>query len=101
MANLTYDPFPNAKNDDVVRTEIIARELVLHAKLKGPFDSIKLGTALNYQWYDFGLVEVTEQINTESDECLFEVEGVAFLTPCDPLRTLSLLRDALAASNSR
>lgn len=35
-ANLNYDPFPDKKYDDIVRTEIVGRDLVIRAKLKGP-----------------------------------------------------------------
>ena len=101
MANLHYDPFPNAKSGDVVRTEIIGRKLILKAKIKGTFDSIQMGTALDYQGHNFALETITEHIDTESDECLFEVEGVAFLFLNEPLSALKLLRDHLAAVAGR
>ncbi len=101
MANLTYDPFPDAKGGDVVRTEIIGRKLVLHAKIEGPFDAIKMGAALNYEGHKFALEKITEHIDTESDQCLFEVEGFAFTSLNEPIQVLKLLRESLAAGISR
>lgn len=97
LANLNYDPFPNAKSDDTVRTEIIARKLVLHARIKAPPGSITMANPFEYQGQSFILDKIKENWGEELDE--YEVEGFAFLTPCDPAQTLAQLRKMLAASN--
>jgi hypothetical protein len=97
MANLNYDPFPNAKNDDTVRTEIIARKLVLRAKLKAPAGSITMANSLEYQGHSFILDRIQKQWREQSELC--EIEGFAFLTPCDPMQALAKLRTTLAAAN--
>ena len=100
MDNLTYDPFPNAKNEDVVRREIIARELVLFAKFEGPIDSLKIGMTVNYGGHTFALQRITEHINTQSDICVMEVEGSCLTTQCQPVEVLAQLRKTLAAANN-
>ncbi len=91
MANLTYDPFPNAKPDDVVRTEIVARKLILRAKLKGPSGSLTTNNSVTYQGRNFAPTEIVENFG-QGDESTFEFEGFALLTPCDIPRALSQLR---------
>jgi hypothetical protein len=85
MANLICDPFPTAKNDEVVRREIIGRELVLHAKLTRPADSLRPGVTLAHNGHQFALKSVKEHIDTTNDESLFEVDGSEMLTPLDPM----------------
>lgn len=98
MATLDYDPFPEAKSGDVVRREIIGRELVLVAKLKAPPSAIRLGIALELDGHRFALKAVTEHIDVEGGESIFEVEGIEPLTPCEePLEVLARLRRAFAA----
>jgi hypothetical protein len=98
MANLNYDPFPNAKDDDTVRTEIIARDLVLRAKLKGPADALNMGMALEYDGNKYALTEIGEQY-PGNGECIFDVTGVAKIAGEEPLDVLTRLRSVLAASN--
>jgi hypothetical protein len=90
MPKLKYDPFPNAALNDVVRTEIIATELVLIAVIKGPLNCLKMGMALKYGKHNFGLKKITMKFGDGG--CIFDIEGSTFLTPCEPLKTLAKLR---------
>ena len=99
MANLNYDPFPTAKNDEVVRREIIGRELVLFAKIKGPADSLRPGVALAHKGHKFDLKKVQEQIDTTSDQSTFEVEGSQPLPLLDAMSVLAKLRRMFAEGN--
>ena len=40
------DPFPDRRGNEIVRTEIVGRELVLSATLEGDLNHIHLGTVL-------------------------------------------------------
>ena len=96
MVNLDYDPFPTNNLNDVVRTEIIARELVLHAKLKGDVLEIRPGVAVSIEGRNFPVTRSEMQIDTQGENSTADIEGVAFLTPCDPLKVLAQLREALS-----
>src|SRR6266496_3755509 len=97
MANLNYDPFPNAKNNDIVRTEVIARKLLLRANLKAPAGSITMADRFDYQGHSFILDKIKEHL--EEEPAQYEIEGFVFLTPCDPMQVLARLRKTLAASD--
>ena len=97
-AKLTYDPFPDASMDDVVRTEIISRELILKAKLEVKDVEMRMkvrGMALQYEGHTFVVTKGHFSLNSP----VVEVEGSCFLTPCEPAKTLAMLRETLAASN--
>jgi hypothetical protein len=98
MANLNYDPFPDAKDDDIVRTEIIARDFVLRAKLKGSADALNMGMALDYDGKNYALTEIQEEYSGNG-ECIFDVTGIAKVTGEEPMTVLTRLRSVMAASN--
>jgi len=98
MADLNYDPFPDAKDDDIVRTEIIARDFVLRAKLKGSADALNLGKAIEYDGNKYQLTEIDEEFSGNG-ECIFDVTGVAKVAGEEPPAVLARLRSAMAASN--
>ncbi|MGA2178685.1 MAG: hypothetical protein ABSH15_03780 [Verrucomicrobiota bacterium] len=98
MANLTYDPYPGANMEDVVRKEIIGRELILRAKVKlenPSFDAMRPGIALDFQGHKFTVIESNFDFETN----IVEVIGSKFLTPIEPMEHLKRLRQTLAASN--
>jgi hypothetical protein len=99
MANVTYDPFPKATDDDVVRTEIISTKIILRAKIKAPEGYLKGGMAIDYQGQKFAISNLTESFDAEGDKSLFEVEAFSFATQCEPLEALAKWRAALAANN--
>jgi hypothetical protein len=99
MAILNYDPFPNAAMDDVVRTEIICTELVLRAKVKTKSGfPLRLGIAIEFEGHKFAVKKATGNINTDTGESVVEVEGPAFLSPCEPIKALAQLRSMFAAT---
>jgi hypothetical protein len=99
MDNLTYDPFPNAKMDDVVRSEILGRELMLYATLE--FDDkieateIRPGMAVNYGENQFAVT--SSEIRFTESGATVEMEGSKFLSEIDPVKVLARWRKALAA----
>lgn len=93
MANLEYDPFPDKQPNDVVRTEIICQQLFLKATLEGDVVDIRPGIALNFEGHSFAITEATIQINTQGGDSKSEIEGMAFLTPCEPITVLTQLRE--------
>ena len=97
MANLGYDPYPEAKNNDIVRREIIGRELVLRAMLKGPAGSLRLGIAFEHNGHKFALRKVEEHLDVEGGDSTFEVEGTEPLRPIEPMKDLAKLRELLAS----
>jgi hypothetical protein len=100
-AKVTYDPYPDSSMEDVVRSEIISRELVLTAKLKvEDVESrmgIRPGIALEYQGNKFAVKESHFSLGSP----IVEIEGSCFLTPCEPTEALARLREMLAASNPK
>lgn len=100
MADLNYDPFPDAKDDEIVRTEIIARDFVLRAKLKGSADALNMGMALEYDGNKYDLTEIEEEF-PGNGEYIFNVTGVAKAAGEEPLTVLARLRSAMAASNKK
>jgi hypothetical protein len=106
---LTYDPFPDAGMDDVVRREIIGRELIFRAKLKiadiVKATEIRPGKALNYGPHKFAVIESTINFeprpNNSSEGAIVDVVGSEFLTPIEPLENMRRLREMLAASNPK
>jgi len=98
-AKLTYDPFPNASMEDVVRTEIISTELILTAKLEVKDSAIDIhpGTSIPYQGHEFSVKESSFTFGSP----IVEVEASYFLTPCEPAEALAKLRAMLAASNPK
>lgn len=101
MANLDHDPFPNAKNDDIVRTTFMGRESVLYAKLKAPVDAIRLGVALEVDGHKFALTQVNEYSEPDGDQAIFDVEGSEWLTYIEPLRILAEIRNELAKGDAQ
>jgi len=99
MANLDYDPFPDKKPQDVVRKEIIARKLLLHATLKGELMDIRPGVRITIAGHDFAVTSAESNISIQNDQdSTVEVEGQAFLTSTEPLKLLAQLREALATN---
>lgn len=96
MATLNYDPFPDKQIKDVVRTEIIARKLVLHVRLKGDVLHIRPGIVLKHKGHDFAVKKSVIHIDTKGDNSIADVEGEAFLAPPEPMKILAQLRQALA-----
>jgi hypothetical protein len=96
MANLDYDPFPDAGPNDVVREEIIGRQLVLHAKCRGPGDSLRPGLTVNADGRPFALTEVAEAPSLQDGPSTFVIEGVYQENDADPLKVLAQLRARLA-----
>jgi hypothetical protein len=94
---LSYDPFPEFKNTDVVRREIVGRELVLYAKIRGPHDCLQQGMRLDFGGRAFLLTEFAAAVDTKGDETLFEVEGSCHLQTTPPMDVLKRLRGVLSA----
>jgi hypothetical protein len=92
MANLDYDPFPNNKLDDVVRKEIISRELLWYAKLKGDVLPIRPGVVFERDGHRFAIIEAKINLTGRTSD----VEGSEFLTPCEPIKVLERLRKFFA-----
>jgi len=101
MVNLDYDPFPRARLDEIVARAPMGRELVLHAKLKGPVGAIGLGMLLDVAGHKFAPTRVTEHIHMEQDECEFDVEATKWLAYTEPLMIIAGLRRKLAAARQR
>jgi hypothetical protein len=104
-AKLTYDPYPNAKPEDVVRREIIGRELVLTAKLKLENTAIDIspGVALNFDGHKFAVKSATTHFLGNPDGSsaghIIDVIGSHFLSLIEPVDAIEKFREALAASN--
>ncbi len=98
MINLDFDPFPNAKNDEIVCRAFMGRELVLYAKLEAPFGVISLGIALKLDGHKFALDKVTCNFNAmaEDDKAKFDIQGAEWLTYTEPLKIISEIRKELA-----
>src|ERR1035441_6973553 len=94
MATLNHDPFPDKTLKDVVRTEIIARKLVLHIKLKGDVFHVRPGFALKHKGHDFSVIRSEIKIDTEGDNSIAEVQGEVFLSKPEPMKILAQLREA-------
>jgi len=96
---LTYDPYPNAGMNDVVRREILGRELVLTAKLKLENRAVDIhpGIALEYQGHEFTVKESVEHLQDD----IVEVIGSHFLSLIEPVEAIAKLREILAASNPK
>jgi hypothetical protein len=96
MANLNYDPFPDKDLDDIVRREILCREVVLRAKLKGEdVISYRPSVAVVIDGHKFAITSA--EINCADETS--DIEGSEFLGECEPLKTLARLREIYAASN--
>lgn len=96
MHNLDHDPFPEARNDEVVRRVFMGKELVLFAKLKGPAEAIDLGMAVNLNGGSFALDKVTMGFDQNDEEASFDVEGSTWLTYTEPLQLIAAVRNELA-----
>jgi hypothetical protein len=96
---LKYDPFPNAQVDDIVRTEIIGRKLILTAQLRGPSDSQLMGHAIEYQGHKFAVKNLVKHFDGPPDDRLFEVEGEAFTVLIEPVEAIKRTMRMLAADN--
>lgn len=94
MVKLDHDPFPDEKPHEVVRTEIVARKLVLHAKVKGDVLGMRPGMALSFEGRKFAVTSIEIQIDTEGDDSIAEVEGEVFLSQLEPRKVLAQLRRA-------
>lgn len=94
MAKLDHDPFPDKKSNEVVRTEIVARKLVLHAKVKGDVLGMRPGMAISFEGHDFAVTSSEIKIDTEGDNSIAEVEGEVFLSHPEPMKVLAQLRRA-------
>jgi hypothetical protein len=104
-AKLTYDPYPKASMEDVVRREIIGRELVLRAKLKLENSEIDIspGIALDFQGKNFAVKSATTHYLANPDGssagCIIDVVGSHFLSLSEPVDVIAKFREILAASN--
>jgi hypothetical protein len=96
MVKLDHDPFPDKKPNEVVRTEIISRKLVLHAILKGDVIGVRPGVALPYEGRNFAVISSEIQIGTQDDNSLAEVEAEFYLSPPEPMKVLAQLRRAFS-----
>ncbi|HEX3889206.1 MAG TPA: hypothetical protein VHX90_00020 [Verrucomicrobiae bacterium] len=87
MAKLNYDPFPDAKMEDVVRTEIISRELILTAKLEiaGSESPSVRGKSIEYNGNKFLITTCRWSLKSP----IVEFEGKCFLTRCEPMKVLA------------
>ena len=109
MAKLTYDPFPDAKMEDVVRREIIGRKLVLYVKLESDdflsATQIRPGNALDYQGHKFAVESSVINSKPNPDGAtvgaIVDVVGSEFLTEIEPMKVLAKLREIWAASNPK
>ena len=96
---LTYDPFPDADMEDVVRREIIGRQIIFRAKMEIS-DSlvameIRPGKALNYGEHKFAVEEST------IDGAIVDVVGSEFVSLTEPTEIIGRWRGMLAASNPK
>ena len=106
---LTYDPFPDAGMHDVVRREIIGRQMIFRAKLKvsDPVMAMDFrpGKALDYGGHRFAVeeskIDFEARSNGSSGGAVIEVMGSEFLTPIEPIENIRRLREMLAASNPK
>jgi hypothetical protein len=104
---LTYDPFPNAGMEDVVRREIIGRQIIFRAKMEisDPVVAMEIrpGKALNYGEHKFAVEESTIDFeprpNNSSNGAIVDVVGSEFLTLTEPTEIIGRWRGMLAASN--
>jgi len=109
MANLNYDPFPEANMGDVVRREIIGRQSILHAKLKCDDGvqamQIRPGYAVEYQGHKFAVESSEIDFESDSQSCTagarIDVVASEFLTEIEPMKVLARLREMWSTSNSK
>lgn len=93
VPEMDYDPFPERKPGEVVCTEIIARKLVLHAKLKGDVLDVRPGVSIRVDGYNFAVNSATVAIDTTNvSESSSEIIAEHFLTPPEPITFLAQLR---------
>jgi hypothetical protein len=94
MVKLAYDPFPRASWDEVVRREIIGRELFVTAVLKADEVSLALRAgrvvALNRTEY------LLKRTIPRMSEGTVEIEGSRPLGRIDPEKTLTNLRKSFS-----
>ena len=96
MANPAYDPFPEAASSQLVRKEIVGREAVLNAQVKGPAGSLRPGQLLEFKRRKYVVKQVKEQIDPQTDQCVTEVEATFPIAAPNPMGTLQRLRQALS-----
>jgi hypothetical protein len=101
MVNLDYDPFPTARLDEVVDRVPMGRELILHAKLKGPVGSISLGMLLAVGGHKFAPTRFTEHFDMKKDDSEFDVEATEWLAYTEPFQLIAELRRRLAEARGR
>ena len=93
IPEMDYDPFPEKKPDEVVCTEVIARKLVLHAKLKGDVMDVRPGVSITVDGYNLAVHSAKIAINTKNEgESTSEIVAEHFFTPPEPLKFLAKLR---------
>ena len=101
MTNLDYDPFPEAKNGDVVLRALMSRDLLLYAKLEAPVSlDLNLSTCLELDGHRFFIDKISMRINTDSDQALFDVEGSERKIYREPIKILAEFRKELAEKRS-
>jgi hypothetical protein len=96
MPDVTYDPFPDAQMEDVVRREIICRELLWFATLKGD-DIAQVNPSIMFVRGDKKFTVTSAEIRFDEGTC--EVEGSMFLSKCEPRELIKRLRGIYAESN--
>ena len=91
---LEHDPFPDKNPEDVVREEVIARKLILHANLSGDVMDIRPGATITVDGYTFSVMSAKINLMpVNSEEMTSEIEGLLWLTPPEPLKLLARLRN--------
>ena len=79
----------------------MGRELVLHAKLKGPVGSVGFGILLAVVGHKFAPTRLTEHFHSEKDEIEFDVEATEWPVYTEPLKIIAEMRRKLAEARRR
>lgn len=96
MPNLNYDPFPDAEMDDIVRTEIIGRELFLEATIQGDDGLLGPGMAVRHEGRDFAIISAETNFGTG----ITKIEASVFLQLNEPVAILTKLREIYSTKNT-
>ena len=96
MVDLLFDPFPDAKSDDVVHKALMGRELVIFARFKASPDAIHLGMAIELNGHKFAVNQVKLHYEAESDQGTFDVEASEWMSYIEPVKLIANLRKHLA-----
>jgi hypothetical protein len=97
---LDFDPFPDKSSNDVVRTEIIARKLVLRAKVRGDVLALHLSSAIPFEGRNYTVESASMNLDVHGDNHTGQIEAFHLLTPLGAatrLKHLAALRAAYSA----